>query len=1482
MLVPPWDQSTLGTTVDLVLQSVLQDCEGHAIMRILGTQQHVEVQDVQLDQQAVFTFLNLQVMAVTPRPVLQVTKETRQFVHPPTSYASVCKCIELCAGAGFMSQGATACGYQPIIGVEKNSRFASLYSLQHDGKFICKDIGSTEAIAEALSSGASGVTLLSGFSCQPYSCAGDRKGFRDSRADALPSSLRFAWLVQAPVIILECTPLAKDDPNVQAVLANFLQLSGFQINQVILRLSNCWAARRDRWWCVMMPQVLGSLSIPDLPIMPEYQVVGGIMPYIRHWPEKDIAELILSLQEHLKFLAYAGPLESLALDFKKPLPTALHAWGNQIYPCGCGCRSGLSEERLRTKGLHGVLIPGKTTLHHKGDSFPECRHVHPAEVLLLCGGRPDLSFDSMRLGLAAVGQLASPIQSLWILSHVRQAIASFAGESSPDPHQLLCEYQNSLLAIRDKMWPVIPTPSLVPTRTEQHLVDSVDQQWVNLRWEGCLDDAFCRALFSPGQTLENLCEAEANFRGVPKDGVQVLTTAGTGCATNRMLISGETIVLSLRDFQPEAQVPEVPKGHQQDTREDNFGLPSELPMPPPVETIEPPGNSTKDRLCHVPKEGLIKLLIPSVATAESLQGLRNQMIDLTSRKTVLETQEDLWADDQIFFHLTNAAQQATSEQGVHVWDPLAVTGLFRSPHSRIISSWAENLPPRATIVTAVLANHHWVPIVWRWADGVLDGFSYGITPSSSHSFEILHQWVCKALGADFTPLSVVPTAISHHCGVVAIAYVRHLLLAQPMVSPDKLENLHQELCRQFVHGLDLQCPRPWIWGRGIEDSTPDSALIALLRQHGVPASETSERATQVCRTIGKDKVAHALQQHAPWKELKWLANQCIPMLKLVRPSELQQAISSRAQSTASVGSKNLKKKGQGKGKSQVGIDPTSIRIPEGTFVTADSKKIGQIPVSQIGPLQEGVVMATLDQALPYISQNRQVSLGGLCIIVLNQPEAPPGIPLISEKVTFPAVCAANSEPLIVTGSLFQLGAKPVTRASADNLLEIRSIQTSVLKLSVYRDVLGVSWAEFCTRPMHHILQLVPPLVSCREEGCTSCQHWHEGVSDVKDPILAVWNRQWLTHAFATVPSEEADFYSITIRVPSELEATVLSLSGSNAVCVEPRELDGRQVSKAYQVIWLPRHTAAQAMVLRQTIAGIIGLARLGQRWGVRCRVGEAASVHQLVKPDAEYLPSGHKQVFLLGPVPFGTLKQSVVEACKKLKWSARPLQAVPAARNVSGIMWKIQALEPPPCNHLQLASGDVVITRFDHNPSRPNEPQPVVGSAATKQLCQADAGQDFLQIHDPWAKAIKSKGEIPADSEVISGPSRALEEQVVQTVLSRLPTPMVEDDHSTKDERISALELKVQQLAEQGQSLQHAFQEQAVSQQQQLNVMQTQFQSQQTILEHAVHEQGIQLQGLSGQLQTQLTRQESRLDDMFAAQMSKIEDLLGSKKQRYE
>ena len=1147
--LPQWDQSILGMQIDVVLQLVLQKDNNTAIMRLLGTNQHVEVHDVELGKGLLFTMLGLQVLAVTPRPIAQVDESTRVFVHSPTSYASVHRCIELCAGAGFMGQGAKASGFNPVLGVEQNSRFATLFHSQHEGRFLCKDIGHPDAVATALEMGNSGATVLSGFSCQPFSCAGDRKGFRDSRSDALPSSLRFAWLVQSPLVILECTPLAKDDPNVQAVLAEFLQLTGFQMTQQILKLSNCWAARRDRWWCVMYPRVLGPLQLPDLPVMPEFQVVAKVMPYVKHWPEKDVAELVLSLHEHLKFLSYAGPLESLALDMTKPLPTALHAWGNQIYPCGCGCRAGLSEERLKTRGLHGVLIPGKETLEHDGLSFPECRHLHPAEVLLLCGGRPDLPFDSMRLGLAAVGQLASPIQSLWVLSHVERLLAAFVGDTSRDPKQVLSDYQQQLLSVRDSMWPPLEDPKVVPTRMEPLLNVEEGFVLVDLHLEGLANSLCHRIRVKQGQTVAHLCTAEAALRQVPVDTLWAETHDGHRLAPEHALTVGDLIVVvgnleppvasrvasGPRDLPERAVVPfvsrEVPVAR-------DLPEPAAVPLPDasPSLTVETP---VADRLTLVPREGLLKLLIPTVATTEALASLKAQQIDGNSRRTVLTTQGDLWADDQLFFHLTELAQQVGGEQVVRVWDPLAVTSLFRSPHSRVISDWVDNFPSKVTIVTAVLVDcsscKHWVPIVWRWTDGSLEGYFYGIPSPLRDAFGILHQWLCKAVGSSFTELTNATSCFSSHCGAVAIAFVRHLVSTHPMVLPADIVAFHGELCHRFEQSLATSCPRPWIWGQGFDDSSSDSALIALLRQHGVPSSEATERAAVVCRTIGREKVVDALSKPAPWKELKWLANQCVPMLKLIRPAELQQVIEEKSQSTGSVGNRSMKKKGQGKGKQPALIDPSSIRIAEGTFVSGESQPVQQIQVHQIGPLQAGVVLASLDQALPFISQNRQVSLGSLAIIVLNMPDTPPGLPLIAEKVTFPGICAANSEPLILTGSMFQLGATPVTRASASQLVTLKSIQTCVIKLSVYRDALGLQWSEFCERPLHHLVQLVPVLMMCKEEGCNSCPHWHGNDSDLRDPILGVWNRQWLTHSFGVTSPPNADMFSVTLRLPQDLE-----------------------------------------------------------------------------------------------------------------------------------------------------------------------------------------------------------------------------------------------------------------------------------------------------------------------------------------------------------
>ena len=58
-------------------------------------------------------------------------------------------------------------------------------------------------------------------------------------------------------------------------------------------------------------------------------------------------------------------------------------------------------------------------------------------------------------------------------------------------------------------------------------------------------------------------------------------------------------------------------------------------------------------------------------------------------------------------------------------------------------------------------------------------------------------------------------------------------------------------------------------------------------------------------------------------------------------------------------------------------------------------------------------------------------------------------------------------------------------------------------------------------------------------------------------------------------------------------------SGLSGVFVEPREDGVKLPSSRFAVIWLPRGTLQEALLLMQTHPAIVGLARIGDRFGVR-------------------------------------------------------------------------------------------------------------------------------------------------------------------------------------------------------------------------------------------------------------------------------------------
>ena len=185
--------------------------------------------------------------------------------------------------------------------------------------------------------------------------------------------------------------------------------------------------------------------------------------------------------------------------------------------------------------------------------------------------------------------------------------------------------------------------------------------------------------------------------------------------------------------------------------------------------------------------------------------------------------------------------------------------------------------------------------------------------------------------------------------------------------------------------------RPWTWGRG--DQPWKRQLMDLLATHGVPQDSTQERASMIIEKLGEMHVIQAMKNKAPWKELKWLATNRVPMIQLIKPSELEEVIRKRVAENKPVGNRQQKKgKGKGKGKSTASnpkmIDPSVLRLETGVFVCNDFD-LQQITMEQIGPAASGVALCRQEEAEPFLRSGRQISSGALAIIVVDAVLQPP-------------------------------------------------------------------------------------------------------------------------------------------------------------------------------------------------------------------------------------------------------------------------------------------------------------------------------------------------------------------------------------------------------------------------------------------------------------------------------------------------------------
>ena len=515
VLFPQLDQLTTGARFNVVCKAVVIASGGDHLFRTVETPgSFVFIRGDLPNPVNNYVFVGLKMVKEHNRIIGCIDENTTVIREHPCQISEMYNIVELCCGMGAFSMMGPLVGFQIKAGVDQNDKWKYLWDNGHEGtaKFFHGDVGDSSIVAELLKDGNLHSTLLSGVSCQPYSLAGDGRGMDDERSDSLPKTLMTAWLLQCPIVILECVPSVLNNDRFQMVLKEYCTRTGCHLTQQVLHLSHLWCARRDRWFGCITAHVLGPIRIDDLPKMAQYLKIEQVMPSTISWPSQEMEQLKLSLYELGKFDEFCrGGIEQSYINPQAQLPTVLHSNGNALYPCHCGCRPALSLQRLKEKGLFGTLVPLTTFVHHNGRWRQEARYLHPKDVFLLNGGLPSFDFcPDLRLGLAAVGQCVSPIQALWVLGHVADHLGKFAHNVGKDPKAFLTDYIVKLIAFRDEMWaPSVTETSMVSAGTSS-AEDAQSEVQITITQDGFPPVSFSA---SPTCTIRDFLQAETKLRG---------------------------------------------------------------------------------------------------------------------------------------------------------------------------------------------------------------------------------------------------------------------------------------------------------------------------------------------------------------------------------------------------------------------------------------------------------------------------------------------------------------------------------------------------------------------------------------------------------------------------------------------------------------------------------------------------------------------------------------------------------------------------------------------------------------------------------------------------------------------------------------------------------------------------------------------------------------------------------------------------------
>lgn len=326
---------------------------------------------------------------------------------------------EVCSGIGCMGMAAQHYGLQCRAAMDINPHVAQhLHAQGHHGAFVGDVTHLPDRQRLHLTGGSERCLLLCGFPCQPLSTQGDGKGPADTRSKPFFATLQVAWEQQVSAVLLECVPGALQAEFVQHGIQRLAWSMGMEVHQRVLHLSRSWPSSRTRWWCILTFRELQIAQIPDMPNHSSLSTVGDLLSVWPAW-QMDIERQVQLTEEEYK--VYMDPRfgsDQRFLRSDKACPCILHSYGSVLEACPCGCRSHpLAFHRLERDGVRGFFV--------QSSADQRLRYLTTKEAALLLTVPATIDFANEKLGLALLGQCAAPVQAVWTLGHLFQALGDF-------------------------------------------------------------------------------------------------------------------------------------------------------------------------------------------------------------------------------------------------------------------------------------------------------------------------------------------------------------------------------------------------------------------------------------------------------------------------------------------------------------------------------------------------------------------------------------------------------------------------------------------------------------------------------------------------------------------------------------------------------------------------------------------------------------------------------------------------------------------------------------------------------------------------------------------------------------------------------------------------------------------------------------------------------------------------------------------------